>query len=500
MTFRLRSFSLYFLLLLIAVALGNIVVIWLAFAQVEDSGNRIARTHAVISSSQTLLNHLVDAETGQRGYLLTGDTAYLEPYVKGKIGARESLELLRIQVQNKPQQREWIQRVETSMGHKLSGMEDTISLFQNGYSTQAVDEMRRNFGKRYMDDIRRTLGLMLEEEQRLLEVRREEYRLDKMQAQYWYAGTTLLILVVAFAGFYVLRSKVIRPVDELSTQMKHFGQGAPLVLQERSLASAEVRELVEAFEHMAANLSSKQQALQEALALAAESNRALNVSNKELESFSYSVSHDLRAPLRAVDGFSKILLKDYGERLDKEGQELLGRMRAGAQRMGQLIDDMLVLSRISRAELKPQLFDLSHLVEQTVEQLRESFPERQVEVSIQPELQAKGDPGLIRIVLDNLLGNAWKFTGKTDQARVEFGCALRDGQPAYFIRDNGAGFDMAYGDKLFGAFQRLHSSADYPGSGIGLATVARIIHKHGGDVHAEGVVGQGAVFWFSLAS
>lgn len=238
--------------------------------------------------------------------------------------------------------------------------------------------------------------------------------------------------------------------------------------------------------------------LQSALRCAAESNQALQVTNKELESFSYSLSHDLRAPLRSVDGFSQILLSGYGERLDDQGRDLLQRMRAAAQRMSQLIDDMLLLSRISRAELRRERVDLSALAEAAVEQLREAFPERQVEVVIEPGIQTEADSNLARILLDNLLGNAWKFTGQTAAARVAFGAEHRDGQLECFVRDNGAGFDMAYADKLFGAFQRLHSTAEFPGSGIGLATVMRVVHKHGGQVRAEGAVGQGATFWFSL--
>ncbi len=215
-----------------------------------------------------------------------------------------------------------------------------------------------------------------------------------------------------------------------------------------------------------------QQHIQAALAEAATFNRALKVSNKELESFSYSVSHDLRAPLRSVSGFSKILLKSYADKLDETGRDLLERMVAASQRMGQLIDDMLVLSRISRAEVVRQEFDLSALVATAVAQLRESFPERAVTMVIAPDLRAEGDPKLVRIALDNLLGNAWKFTAKTASARVEFGCERLEGGVEYFVRDNGAGFDMAYADKLFGAFQRLHTATEYPGTGIGLATVA----------------------------
>ena len=241
-----------------------------------------------------------------------------------------------------------------------------------------------------------------------------------------------------------------------------------------------------------------QQSSEQHLNRLAQRTNALTQANKELDAFSYSVSHDLRAPLRAIDGFSNILLKKYSGQLDDQGRELLERMRGATKRMGQLIDDMLVLSRISRAELVSEEFDLSNLAVEVVSHLREAFPERAVETVIQPDIHAHGDPKLIRIVLDNLLGNAWKFTGKTEHAKVELGSKTSDTKVEYFVRDNGAGFDMAFADKLFGAFQRLHSANEFQGSGIGLATVARVIHKHGGSVRAESIVGQGATFWFSL--
>ncbi|MCP5159485.1 MAG: PAS domain S-box protein [Gammaproteobacteria bacterium] len=220
--------------------------------------------------------------------------------------------------------------------------------------------------------------------------------------------------------------------------------------------------------------------------------------NRELEAFSYSVSHDLRAPLRSVDGFSNILLKSYADQLDDAGRDYLQRMRAAAQRMGLLIDDLLALSRITRTELAPEDLDLSALVEEVITQLREADPERQVEIRIQPEIRAWGDTRLVRIALDNLLGNAWKFTSKKAEACIEFGQEEHESRRAFFVRDNGAGFDMAYAQKLFGAFQRLHQVKEFPGTGIGLATVQRVVRKHGGEVWATGKVGHGAVFHFTL--
>ncbi len=220
--------------------------------------------------------------------------------------------------------------------------------------------------------------------------------------------------------------------------------------------------------------------------------------NHELEAFCYSVSHDLRAPLRAVNGFSQALLEDYGQVLDNEGQQYLHRVRNASQRMGVLIDDLLNLSRVSRHKIRRTNVNLSNLAEFVAAELRASQPTRQVEFVIHPDLWVQGDPNLMQIVLDNLLSNAWKYTSKHPTARIEFGSATQDGITSYFVQDDGAGFDMTYADKLFGAFQRLHHSNEFDGTGVGLATVERIIHRHGGRVWAVGAVEQGATFFFTV--
>jgi light-regulated signal transduction histidine kinase (bacteriophytochrome) len=228
-------------------------------------------------------------------------------------------------------------------------------------------------------------------------------------------------------------------------------------------------------------------------------NAALEAANKELESFSYSVSHDLRAPLRTIDGFSQALLEDYADKLDDEGKDHLQRVRAATQRMGELIDDMLNLSRVARKELRVGTVDLSAMAQTIAAELQRSQAERQVEFVIAEGVVAEGDVGLLKAALENLIGNAWKFTGKRSQAKIEFGTTRHDGISAYIVRDNGAGFDPAYADKLFGAFQRLHDAHEFIGTGIGLATVQRIIHRHGGQVWAESEVGKGATFYFTLS-
>ena len=227
-------------------------------------------------------------------------------------------------------------------------------------------------------------------------------------------------------------------------------------------------------------------------------NAELNAANHELEAFSYSVSHDLRAPLRSIDGFSLALLEDYSDKLDDEGKKHLQRVRIATQRMGALIDDLLSLSRVTRSTIKLEKVNLSAVASEVADKLRESQPARQIEVRIESGLKATADAQLVRIALENLLGNAWKFTAKKRAARVEFGKSRANGSSAYFIRDNGAGFDPAYSERLFGAFQRLHSTSEFPGTGIGLATVQRIVHRHGGRIWAESTVGQGATFYFTL--
>jgi signal transduction histidine kinase len=232
--------------------------------------------------------------------------------------------------------------------------------------------------------------------------------------------------------------------------------------------------------------------------LVEERTTALTAINRELEAFSYSVSHDLRAPLLAFDGLSQALLEDYGGRLDNRAKDYLHRMRRASQRMGSVFDGLQSLFRVTSGEIHRERVDLSAMAPEIVEELRTSSPDRQVAVEVAPELSVSADARLMRIMLGNLINNAWKFTSNKRAAVIEVGCEYVDGEARQFVRDNGVGFDMLYSHKLFGAFQRLHSQSEFPGAGIGLATVRRIVNRHGGRCWAEGAVGEGATFYFVL--
>jgi light-regulated signal transduction histidine kinase (bacteriophytochrome) len=225
----------------------------------------------------------------------------------------------------------------------------------------------------------------------------------------------------------------------------------------------------------------------------------IEATNRELESFSYSVSHDLRAPLRSITSFSQALLEDCADALDEQGRDYLDRVVRAGQRMAELIEDMMILSRISRSEMQRVPVDLSATALEIAGELAQGQPDRDVEVDIKPGLVTEGDPKLLRIMVENLLGNAWKFTGRQPEPRIEFGAVPSDnGNRVYYVRDNGAGFDEEHAGRLFAPFQRLHSEAEFPGTGVGLATVQRVVRRHGGKVWARGKVSHGATFFFTV--
>ena len=312
-------------------------------------------------------------------------------------------------------------------------------------------------------------------------------------------AVALLALAVMALWSWLLIRRAVTALHAVSAGVERLARGE----FEREIvvaSSDEFGDVAREANRTAARLRDAQQREHELLAEARRHTAATEAANKELEAFSYSVSHDLRAPLRAIDGFSQALLEDCAAQLPEQGRQYLDRVRAAAQRMAELIDDLLELSRVSRAEVRRDRVELSEMFEAIVAQLRERDPERSVDVRVQREVIARVDRRLFRIVLENLVGNAWKFTAKTAAAEIEFGARAEHdgGGPVYFVRDNGAGFDMAYANRLFGAFQRLHSDKEFAGTGIGLATVQRIIVRHGGTIWVDAAVDRGATFQFTV--
>jgi light-regulated signal transduction histidine kinase (bacteriophytochrome) len=313
---------------------------------------------------------------------------------------------------------------------------------------------------------------------------------------------TVLTVALTLALALLLQRVITSPIAHLVETAREISRRNDYGLRAVKTTDDELGILVDAFNSMLDEIQSRDAELVASHALLEDRVRErtveLEAANRELEAFSYSVSHDLRAPLRAMDGFSKAVHEGYAEHLDERGKDYLQRVRAASQRMGQLIDDMLRLSRITRSELRRSDVDLGAQARELIAELRQRDPGRNVEVTIEPEMRVRADPELMRVMLDNLLGNAWKFTNRHQQAHIVFGRLQKDGETVYYVRDNGAGFDMAYAGKLFGAFQRLHGHDEFEGTGIGLATVQRIVHRHGGRVWAEAEVGRGAAFYFTL--
>jgi signal transduction histidine kinase len=425
-------------------------VFWLSFRNterlIEDASWR-QHTYQMIAEIHTLPVGLIDAQAGARGYLLTGDERSLAPYRSGRGEFALHLARLRALTADNPLQQRRLTAFEPPANAELDALERAIAR-RHEPSAGAVSPAAVAADRRAMADLRSRIAALEDEERRLLAERDLAMRRSVRRAD-------LSLWAGLAAGVALLAAAVLALRREIG---------------ERRQAEHALRRL----------------------------NIRLESANGELDAFCYSVSHDLRAPLRAIDGFSLALAEDLGDRLAAAEHELLARVRKAAQRMAQLIDDLLRLSRISRTSLALGSVDLSALAGEVAAELRARDPSRQAEMTIEPAMQALGDERLLRIALENLLGNAWKFTRGRERARIELCSERGGGGVVYVVRDDGAGFDMQYAGQLFGAFQRLHSSADFEGTGIGLATVARIVHLHGGRIWAEAGVGQGATFRFTL--
>jgi len=416
----------------------------------------VAHTHEVMQSIQEVLTLMTDAETGQRGFLVTGRDEYLEPYLRAKSRFPQALARLRGLTADNPAQRPRIDRLESYGNDKLAILAQTPDLRVD--TAKLREAIQGGAGKRVMDLFRAEIASMTRAEQALLEQRgRESEESAAFAKQVTVAGFALSLALIGLS-YLLLRQ-----------------EGG-----ERARAEGQVR------------------ALNSRLARHA---RRLEVSNRELDSFSYSVSHDLRIPLRAVSGYAQIMEEDYGAALDDEGRRLLALVRGNANMMGALIDDLLTFSRLGNKALKKTEVDMEQLVRAAVQQCgsaEAAGTAAQCDIRIGRLPNAPGDAALLRQVWTNLIANAIKYSAARSPARIEVSGELQGDEAVYRVRDNGVGFDMRYAGKLFGVFQRLHGVDEYPGTGVGLAIVQRVVTRHGGQVWADAKPEQGATFSFTL--
>jgi signal transduction histidine kinase len=375
-------------------------------------------------------------------------------------------------------------RSQGEASHRLFGEIDTATADGGG----VVDETQRRFEAQLASRILILQQNSLVDAEQLIED--AGARIDATQRRVVAVTGVGLLVMAVLTGLaaWLFRRDVLQPIARLELATREVAAGNWSF--ELDVGSAD--ELGD----MARHFDAMTRALRDSFSRLEVSNRELLGLNQELESFSYSVSHDLRSPLRSMDGFSLALLEDYGDQLDDEARDSLQRIRGASQRMGRLIDELLGLARVTRAELKIQDVDLSAIAEEIGSALSKAQPERRVRWEIEPGIVVRGDRELLAIALQNLLDNAWKFTGKVDEGVIRVGMRQEEGKPVCFVSDNGAGFDMAYASRLFGAFQRLHHEVDFPGTGVGLAIVQRVMRRHGWSLGAQASLGQGATFYF----
>jgi signal transduction histidine kinase len=458
---------------------------WMALVSVkslEKSEQWVDHTWEVLARVERMVSSAKDAETGSRGYLLTGQDRFLQPYRAARRDLPKELAAFMELTSDNASQQAWAGEMRTVLEQQLALLEQGNAQRLAGANVDTAQAIALlDTGKEKMDRLRSIADTMERAEQRLLADRMRESATAARRVRYTLAlASALDLLLILFMFRYIVRERDLRLTAELTAERL----ASSRVEVERK--AAEIQELNESLELR----------VQQRTAELEVTNRDLEATNRELEAFSYSVSHDLRAPLRTIDGFSLALEEDYAAAVGAAGKDYIHRVRAAVQRMGGLIDALLQLSRITRAETERETVDLTALADSIARQLESQHAGQKIEFAIEKGLRADADPKLLRVALENLFGNAVKFSSKKPESKIEFGWDAS--QKAFFIRDNGAGFDMHYKDKLFNAFNRLHGDRDFKGSGIGLATVARVVRRHHGLIWADSVVDAGATFWFTL--
>ena len=440
-----------------------------------SSEDWVQHTWQVIYQVERIMGSAKDAETGSRGFLITGDDQYLEPATAARRELPGEMDEFKRLTSDNPGQLPRVQRMRAVLEQRLATLQRSTNLRRESGNLDAIRPMvLTGTGKAQMDQLRGIADEMEAEERHLLMIRTEATAANTRRALFSIglaSGLDFLLIVLMFRYFAHER--------RLRVETQEAAAGLALAHAETEAKAAEVQLLNATLEERVRVRTAE-----------------LESTNRELEAFSYSVSHDLRSPLRTIDGFSLALEEDYAGVVDATGVDYIRRVRNGVQRMGQLIDALLQLSRITRAELNREGTDITAIVKHVAANLAEETPDRAVRFTIEEGMHGDADAKLLQVAFENLMGNAVKFSGKVDSPVVEVGWDTE--QKAWFVKDNGAGFDMYYAEKLFNAFNRLHGDKDFKGSGIGLATVARVIRRHHGSIWADAKVDGGATFWFTL--
>ena len=474
------------------------VLVRLPFTQQQQTTTALLERSAMMHDlAQELQLALLEAEAGANGLVWTRDHEFLKRYEAAPPRFHFALDSLDRLVAAESE-RGLYDRVVLHARRRMELAAEIVDLARRGVEpADPALQSRLAQSQAAIAASSATLEQLLETEQEKLQA--SQATLERIRGR-----LAPIIWITFFGGFvgalaamWLFATGVARRMAAVERNAERLAQGVPL-RREASRGRDEIGRLDRALRRAGIMIRMRDRELRSLNTSLERSLHEQQILNKELEAFSYSVSHDLRAPLRSIDGFAQALREDWGDRLDETGQDHLSRVRNAAQRMGRLIDDLLKLSRLSRAQLQRIDVNLAQIARDITRDLEERNPTRKVEWVIDDDLRANCDPSLARIVLENLLGNAWKFTSKTPDARIEFTKMPEMDPPTFIVRDNGAGFDMQYADKLFAPFQRLHGEREFPGTGIGLATVQRIVHKHGGEVSTRAEVGHGAAFYFSF--